>query len=112
MIQYEQDISDAETDIGRTEDVIDNLLIPRRQQIQKKIDSITDNMEFNRKTLAEDTLLREQDHAAYEAAVAEYNEGIANVDEAIELLQSITNPSLMQIKKFQQSINKVAKKTW
>jgi hypothetical protein len=80
--------------------LIDSLLVPRRNQIQTKINNLEDNIAYNRKTLAEETLLREQDHEAYESQLAEYNDATDAVDEALNLLNSLTNPSLIQLKKF------------
>jgi hypothetical protein len=112
VVAYEQDIMDAESDIARMDDTINELLIPRRQQIKKRISEITDNMDFNRQTLAEETLVREQDHEAYELQIEEFNEAIAAVDEALALLSTLSNPSLMQIKKFKSTINRISKKTF
>jgi len=41
------------------DDLINNLLVPRRSAIKAKIAAIQENMAYNRKTLAETTLLRE-----------------------------------------------------
>lgn len=62
-----QDIQDADADVGRLDDLINNLLVPRRSAIKAKIAQINENINYNRKTLAETTLLREQGHADYEA---------------------------------------------
>jgi predicted phage tail protein len=112
VVALEQDIRDAESDIARMDDTINELLIPRRSQIKARIAAITDNMDFNRQTLAEETLVREQDHEAYELQIEEFNEAIAAVDEALALLSTLSNPSLMQIKKFKSTISRISKKTF
>jgi predicted phage tail protein len=114
VIALEQDIRDAESDVARMDDTINELLIPRRSQIKTRIAAITDNMDFNRKTLAEDTLLREQEHADYELQIEEFNEAIAAVDEALALLQSLSNPSasLIQIRNFSAAVNRISMKSW
>jgi hypothetical protein len=77
------------------------------------MDQVEANMDFNRKTLAEDTLVREQQHAAYEVAVGEFNQSIAAVDEAIALLSTLTNtPSLLQSKKLHKSFSRVHINSW
>jgi len=100
VISLEQEIQDAEIDVDRAEDTIANLLVPRRNQLQNRMAQIQENAEENRQTLAENTLVREQDHEAYEAQVEELNGATASVDEALALLISLSNPSLVQVKKF------------
>ncbi|KAM3137389.1 hypothetical protein pb186bvf_010569 [Paramecium bursaria] len=102
-----QEIQDADIDIQRSTDTLDNLLKPRREQLKTKIDNLQDNQEFNRKTLAENELIREQQHEEFELQITEYNEAVAAVDDALNLLSTLTNPSLAQIKKFQNSLRKI-----
>jgi dihydroxyacetone kinase len=78
--------------------------------VETRIQNLEENIAYNRKTLNEETLLREQAHEAYEALVAEYNDATDSVDEALNLLNSLGNPSLIQLKKFQSYIQKVQKK--
>lgn len=42
--------------------------------------------------------------------MAEYNDATASVDEALNLLGSLTNPSMLQVKKFQNSLKKIEQK--
>jgi hypothetical protein len=51
----------------------------------------------NRKNLDEITLIREQTKAMSEALVAEYNEATEAVDMALDLLDSLSNPSLVEV---------------
>jgi len=55
-------------------------------------------------------LVRDQEHEAYEAQVEELNGATASVDEALALLESLSNPSLVQVKKFQNSLKKIESK--
>lgn len=107
VLGYEQDIQDADIDINRSQDTLDNLLFPRREQLKNKIATLQDNQEYNRKTRDETELQREQDHEAFEAVIAEYNDATAAVDDALALLAQLTNPSLVQVKKFQNSLRKI-----
>lgn len=89
---------------------MDNLLFPRRAQLQNKIAVIEENQEANRKNYDEAVLTREQEHEAFELQVAELNDATASVDEALQLLQTLTNPSLLQIKRFQNSLKHIESK--
>lgn len=55
-------------------------------------------------------MVRDQEHEAYEAQVEELNGATASVDEALALLESLSNPSLVQVKKFQNSLKKIESK--
>ena len=110
VIGLGQEIQDAEIDIDRTEDTVANLLNPRRSQLNNRLAAVQENQEENRKNLAEAGLVREQEHEAYEFQVAELNGATESVDEALALLQSLGNPSLMQVKKFQTSLKKIESK--
>jgi hypothetical protein len=110
VISLEQEIQDAEIDVDRSEDTIANLLVPRLNQLQSRLQQLQENIEENRGTLAENTLVREQEHDAYELQVEELNGATAAVDEALSLLDSLSNPSLVQVKKFQNSLNKIQQK--
>jgi TolA-binding protein len=107
VIALEQDIQDAEIDIERADDVIQNLLLPRRAQLQKRIAQIQDNQAENRKTLSEITLVRAQEHEEYELQVEELNAATAAVDEALALLATLSNPSMLQVKRFQNSLKQI-----
>ena len=65
------------------DDTINNLLVPRRQQIKKNIVQVNENLDYNRKNVGEEKLLREQAHEAYELQVTEYNEATSAVDDAL-----------------------------
>jgi hypothetical protein len=107
VVKLEQDIQDAEIDVQRTDDTLENLLKPRRTQLRAKIGGLQENQAHNRKALDEATLIRKQQHEEYEALVAEYNAATGAVDEALALLSTLTNPSLIQVKKFHHSLRKI-----
>ncbi|CAD8049227.1 unnamed protein product [Paramecium primaurelia] len=110
VVSLEQDIQDAVIDVNNTQDTLDNLLYPRRDQIQSKIDTVIGYQEENRKNYDEAVLVREQEHEAFEAQVAELNDATASVDDALALLSSLTNPSLLQIKRFQNTLKNIENK--
>ncbi|CAK94469.1 unnamed protein product (macronuclear) [Paramecium tetraurelia] len=110
VVGLEQDIQDAVIDVNNTQDTLDNLLYPRRAQIQSKIDSVIGYQEDNRKNYDEAILVREQEHEAFEAQVAELNDATASVDDALALLASLTNPSLLQIRRFQNTLKNIENK--
>ncbi|CAD8055795.1 unnamed protein product [Paramecium sonneborni] len=110
VVSLEQDIQDAVIDVNNTQDTLDNLLYPRRNQIQSKIDTVIGYQEENRKNYDEAVLVREQEHEAFEAQVAELNDATASVDDALALLSSLTNPSLLQIKRFQNTLKNIETK--
>ncbi|CAD8126574.1 unnamed protein product [Paramecium sonneborni] len=110
VVSLEQDIQDAVIDVNNTQDTLDNLLYPRRAQIQSKIDSVIGYQEDNRKNYDEAILVREQEHDAFEAQVAELNDATASVDDALALLASLTNPSLLQIRRFQNTLKNIENK--
>ncbi|CAD8095393.1 unnamed protein product [Paramecium sonneborni] len=106
-LQYTQEVQDADIDIQRSADTLENLLYPRREQLKGKIQQLMDYQEFNRKTVDEETLIREQEHEAFEAQVAELNDAVGATDDALNLLSTLTNPSLVQIQKFQSNLRKI-----
>jgi DNA repair exonuclease SbcCD ATPase subunit len=110
VIQLDQDIQDAEIDIQRTDDTVENLLKPRRSQLKGKISQIQEYQAENRKNLDEATLLRNQEHEEFENLVSELNGATAAVDDALALLSNLGNPSLVQIKKFHVSLKKIEAK--
>lgn len=61
-------------------------MVPRRNQLQNRIEAIQENQAENRKNLDEAGLVREQEHEAYEFQVAELNGATESVDEALNLL--------------------------
>ncbi|KAM3144293.1 hypothetical protein pb186bvf_003457 [Paramecium bursaria] len=110
VVQLNQAIQDAQIDVSRSEDVIDNLLIPRRDQLIARIDNLVENQDLNRKSLGEAEVQRETEIEAYNLQVEELNGATAAVDEALQLLATLTNPSLLQVKKFQNSLKKIESK--
>lgn len=68
---------------------------PRTVQLKEKIANIQEQQEFNKKTVAENQLVREQEHEEYEKEVTEYNEATAAVDDALSLVEHLVNPSLV-----------------
>ncbi|KAM3132173.1 hypothetical protein pb186bvf_015768 [Paramecium bursaria] len=112
IVFQEQSIRDAEQDIARIEDVIDNLLIPRRDQIQQKVETIGDNIDYNRKSLEEENLIRQQDNEAFQNQIIEFNEAIEAVDDAITLIAQLQNPTLLQLKHLKKTIQKIPTKAW
>ncbi|CAK56445.1 unnamed protein product (macronuclear) [Paramecium tetraurelia] len=110
VVSLEQDIQDAVIDVNNTQDTLDNLLYPRRSQIQSKIDTVIGYQEENRKLYDEAILVRGQEHDAFEAQVAELNDATSSVDDALSLLASLTNPSLLQIKRFQNTLKNIENK--
>ncbi|CAD8095879.1 unnamed protein product [Paramecium sonneborni] len=112
VAQVGQQLQDAEQDIARMIDVIDNLLIPRRDQIRNKIESLVEYDEFNRKNVDETTLLREQEHEAYIKQIEEDNDALDAVDDAINLVSSLSNPSLLQIKNIKFTLKRLSSKQW
>ncbi|CAD8111682.1 unnamed protein product [Paramecium primaurelia] len=107
VVQLNQQINDAQIDISRSEDVIENLLIPRREQLENRIANLEEYQEINRKNYDEEVLIREQEHEAFEAQIAELTDATVAVDDALALLQTLSNPSLAQVKKFQNSLKKI-----
>lgn len=89
-----------------------NLLQPRQAQVNRNVAQVEENIEYNRNSVAEATLLREQDHEAYETLVTEYNEATSAVDDALELIETLNNPTLAQVKKLKSAINRVPKTSW
>ena len=83
------------------DDLINSLLVPRRSAIKAKIAAIQDNQAYNRKTLAEITLLREQGHADFEAQLEELNAATEAVDDVKKkkfyFLRQLTYYQLSQI---------------
>ncbi|CAD8125241.1 unnamed protein product [Paramecium sonneborni] len=107
LVQLNQQIQQAQIDVSRSEDVIDNLLLPRKEQLEVRIENLEEYQEQNRQKVDEENLTREQEHEAYEAQVAELNDATAAVDDALALLSTLNNPSLAQVKKFQNSLKKI-----
>ncbi|CAK61287.1 unnamed protein product (macronuclear) [Paramecium tetraurelia] len=107
VVSLNQQINDAQIDISRSEDVIENLLVPRREQLETRIATLEEYQEINRKNYDEEVLIREQEHEAFEAQVAELTDATVAVDDALALLQTLSNPSLAQVKKFQNSLKKI-----
>ncbi|CAD8083072.1 unnamed protein product [Paramecium sonneborni] len=110
VVSLEQDIQDAVIDVNNTQDTLDNLLFPRRQQLQVRIEQIQENQEANRQNYDEAVLVREQEHEDFEFQVAELNDATAAVDDALALLETLTNPSLLQVKRFQNSLKNIEAK--
>ncbi|CAD8187829.1 unnamed protein product [Paramecium pentaurelia] len=107
LVQLNQQIQQAQIDVSRSEDVIENLLIPRKEQLEVRIENLEEYQAQNRQKVDEENLTREQEHEAYEAQVAELNDATAAVDDALALLSTLNNPSLAQVKKFQNSLKKI-----
>ncbi|CAD8147730.1 unnamed protein product [Paramecium pentaurelia] len=112
IVQVSQQLQDADQDIARMIDVIDNLLIPRKDQINNRIRSLIENDEFNRKNVDEIILLRDQENQAYQQQIQEDNDAIDAVDDAINLVGSLSNPSLLQIKNFKFTLKRLSSKQW
>jgi hypothetical protein len=110
VITLEQDIQDAEIDIQRTDDTIENLLKPRRQQLREKIATLQAYQEENRKNLDEATLVRSQEHEEFEDYVSEMNGATQAVDDALALLANLDNPTLLQVKQFHVVLKKIEHK--
>ncbi|CAD8164464.1 unnamed protein product [Paramecium octaurelia] len=107
LVQLNQQIQQAVIDVSRSDDVIENLLNPRKEQLELRIATLEEYQEQNRQKVDEENLTREQEHEAYEAQVAELNDATAAVDDALSLLSTLNNPSLAQVKKFQNSLKKI-----
>ncbi|CAK70584.1 unnamed protein product (macronuclear) [Paramecium tetraurelia] len=112
IVQVSQQLQDADSDIARMMDVIDNLLMPRKIQITTRIESLIENDEFNRKNVDEITLLRDQENQAYQQQIQEDNEAIDAADDAINLVSSLSNPSLFQIKNIKFTLKRLSQKQW
>lgn len=69
-----------------------------------------ENQEQNRQNLKENTLVREQEKESYEAQVEELNSATEAVDEALALIATLGNPSLLQVKKIKSSMSLIEKK--
>ncbi|CAD8182504.1 unnamed protein product [Paramecium pentaurelia] len=93
----EQEINQAVLDYQRTQDTLENLLYPRRENLKNKIEQIQEYQEANRKTLAEAQLKRENEKEEFEAQLADFNSAIESTDQALELLYSLRNQSLGQV---------------
>lgn len=91
-------------------DLIDNVLLPMRKRLQKSLQQLKENIGSNRKALEEETLQREKEREVFEAKVAEHNEAIEAIDECLNLLGSLTNPSMIQIQKIQSNLGKIQSK--
>ncbi|CAK92033.1 unnamed protein product (macronuclear) [Paramecium tetraurelia] len=107
LVQLNQQIQQAQIDVSRSEDLIENLLVPRKEQLEVRIETLEEYQAQNRQKVDEENLTREQEHEAYEAQIAELNDATAAVDDALALLSTLNNPSLAQVKKFQNSLKKI-----
>ncbi|CAD8147173.1 unnamed protein product [Paramecium octaurelia] len=112
IVQVSQQLQDADQDIARMMDVIDNLLMPRKYQITTRIESLIENDEFNRKNVEEITLLRDQENQAYQQQILEDNEAIDAADDAINLVNQLSSPSLFQIKNIKFTLKRLSQKQW
>lgn len=109
VIRLEQEIQDADREIFNGDDMIDNVLYPTRKRFINALNQLKSNIDDNRKTLDEETLMRNKEKETFEATAAEHNMAISAIDECLGLLSSITNPSLMQIRFVQSSLTKLEK---
>ena len=105
-----QFIEDAQREIFNGVDFSDNVLTPQRDRITATLRQLKQNIGANRQSLASETKTRKNDKEAFEARIADHNEAIAAIDECLELLSTITNPSLVQIKKIQGHIQNLHNK--
>ncbi|CAD8096912.1 unnamed protein product [Paramecium sonneborni] len=110
--QVNQQLQDADQEIARMIDVIDNLLIPRSDQITIRIQSLIENDEFNRKNLDEINLLRQLENQAFLQQIQEDNDAIDATDDAISLVSSLSTPSLLQIKNIKFTLKRLSQKQW
>ncbi|KAM3146227.1 hypothetical protein pb186bvf_001572 [Paramecium bursaria] len=107
VTRLEQEIQDGERDIFNGQDMIDNVLYPQRDRFQKALEQLKQNIEENRKNLAEETLSRKKAHEEFVDHVNEHNDAIAAVDESLGLLSQISNPSMVQIKRVQSNLGRI-----
>ncbi|CAD8107729.1 unnamed protein product [Paramecium primaurelia] len=107
VARLEQEIQDKEREVFNAHDFYDNVLIPQRDRFAAQLEQLQENIAQNRKTLNEATVQRANDHADFEAKVAEHNEAISAIDESLGLLSQLSAPSLVQIQKVQKNLTKI-----
>ncbi|CAD8063419.1 unnamed protein product [Paramecium primaurelia] len=107
VARLEQEIQDKERELFNAHDFYDNVLIPQRDRFAAQLEQLQENIAHNRQTLEQATVQRENDHETFEAQVAEHNDAISAIDECLQLLSTITTPSLAQIQKVQKNLNKI-----
>ncbi|CAD8128391.1 unnamed protein product [Paramecium sonneborni] len=77
-------------EVQRSVITLENLLYPRREQLMGQIQQLIDNQEFNKKTVDEGTLIKEQEHEAFETQVAGLNDAVGATVDALNLLSTFT----------------------
>jgi chromosome segregation ATPase len=88
-------LEDADRDIFNANDMIDNVLFPTRDRLTNTLRQLRANIDQNRKTLRDETSIREREHRVFEAKIAEHNEALSAIDECLGLLSQLGNPSLV-----------------
>ncbi|KAM3137447.1 Trichocyst matrix protein T1-B [Paramecium bursaria] len=107
VTRLEQEIQDIEREIFNAHDFIDNVLIPQGERFANQLEQLRANIENNRKSLTEETFQREQAHREFEDRAAEHTAAIEAIDESLQLLAQLKNPSLAQIQKVQSNLVKI-----
>lgn len=93
--------------------MINNVLFPMRDNLNKRLAQIGQFLEDNRRNLQSETLQRSKGHAQFVERINEHQDAISGVDECISLLQGITNTGSLaqvQVNRFQTQIQAIERK--
>jgi len=105
------DIRNAITTIANTNEHIDNVLIPQKEQLEEELVNLNQRVEDNQHHIDTATAQRDADHNEFVLRVDEHTSAIEAVSEALELLNSLEgDDSLVQITKSKKSLEKVHQK--
>lgn len=87
--------------------MIDNVLIPQRARFESQLEQLKENIANNRKSLEEETFQRNKANEEYLSRVAEHSEAIEAIDLSLGLLSRLESPSLVQVQKIQQNLQRI-----
>jgi vacuolar-type H+-ATPase subunit I/STV1 len=103
-------INEAERNIADTQALIENVLVPQRNQLTEEIATLYRLIDETKAYITQTTTDRESAHSSFLERVEEHNEGIAAIQEALGVLDQLNEEtSLIQLKKLHKSVEKIVK---
>lgn len=102
-------INEASRNIAEAHELIDNVLVPQRNQLTEEIANLQRQIEETKEYIEKITAERETAHNDYLVRVDEHNSAISAIAEALSILSQLNGeePSLIQMKRVQRSIDKI-----
>ncbi|CAD8080684.1 unnamed protein product [Paramecium primaurelia] len=91
---YESNQQDAQIDIAQSQDQLDNVLSRNKENIEKRLKQIQQNINDNRSNIQRDKLQRNQQKDQNVEHIHEHQQATTSIDEALSLVQGLSSGNI------------------